>query len=213
MRFNPMVGTVLGLALAAALAGCGLGDELAGTAPTPTTPLVTVVVADISGSTLARRGAYVADAMTAIDATAELGGAVYLAAVDGRAIDDGWQLHDRRFATRLGGGNVRLVRAARRRQAERLRPRVQRLLRAHGQPGSDVLAMLSPVRQLLCRLPGVERRVLVISDGAVNAGGVNLARRPPMTRIARRDLIARLRRRGELVPDLRCSMARRCECG
>lgn len=201
---RPVPVVVAATLLSAWLVGCGLGDKLTGERPQNEPSLVTVIVADISGSTLARRDAYVADAMVATTTTAELGGAVYLTTVDGLSADDVWQIPGRRFATSIGGGNQALARAARRQQAERLRPRVTRLLHAHGQAGSDLLAILTNVRRLFCTVPGVERRVVLISDGAVNAGGVDLSRHPPLTRGARRRLIKRLRHRQEIPAELDC---------
>jgi len=186
------------------LAGCGFGQELTGGAPDSPPPLVTVVVLDISGSTLPRRDAYLSDAMTAITGTAELGGAVYVSTVDGLATDDSWQIADRRFTTSVGG-NQALARAARRRKAQRLRPRIARLLQGRGQGGSDLLAALGNVRRLLCTLAAVpERRVVIISDGAVNAGDVNLYRQPPRSDVARARLVDHLRGAGEIPPNLGC---------
>jgi len=186
------------------LAGCGVGDDLTGTSSASAPGPVTVVVADVSGSTLARRGAYVSDAMTAITATAELGGTVFLSTVDGLATDESWPIADRRFDTTIGGANKQLARAARRENARRLRPRVERLLHRRGRGGTDLLAMLTNVRRLLCTLPDKERRVVLITDGAIVAGGVNLYRSPPLTRAARTRLVTRLHGSDEIPPDLTC---------
>lgn len=186
------------------LAGCGVGGELTGAAPASAPGPVTVIVADVSGSTLARRSDYVSDAMTAIVATAELGGRVYLSTVDGLATDESWQIADRGFDTTIGGANQELARAARRVNAKRLRPRVERLVHRRGRGGTDLLAMLTNVRRLLCTLPDKERRVVLITDGAVVAGGVDLYRSPPLTRAARTRLITRLHGSDEIPPDLTC---------
>jgi len=188
------------------LAGCGVGGELTGAAPASAPGPVTVIVADVSGSTLARRSEYVSDAMTAIVATAELGGRVYLSTVDGLATDDSWLIADRGFDTTIGGANQELARAARRVNAKRLRPRVERLVHRRGRGGTDLLEMLTNVRRLLCTLPDKERRVVLITDGAVVAGGVNLYRSPPLTVAARTRLIARLHRSGEIPPNLTCDV-------
>ena len=186
------------------LAGCGQGGELTGSAAGSAPKRVTVITADISASTLGQRDRYVDDVMAAIVGTAELDGAVYVSTVDGLATNDVWQLPDRRFTSSIGGGNPTLARAARSHQAERLRPEVRRLLHGRGRGGSDLLAMLTNVRRLLCTLPDAERRVVIVSDGGVLAGGVNLYRQPPRTEFARRHLIGRLRRSGEIPPDLDC---------
>jgi len=190
--------------VAGLLAGCGFTESLTGSAPVHDPMLVTVVVGDISGSTFNQRDAYVDDAVTAITATAEQGGAVYVGTVDGLATDDGWPIADRRFSTSVGGGNKSLATAARAHQAERLRPQVNRLLHGRGQGGSDLLEMLVNVRRLLCTLPKAERRLVVISDGAVVAGGVDLYGKPPRTERARARLIRHLRRSGEIPADLGC---------
>jgi len=210
------IGTACAVCYVAALllAGCGVGGELTGAAPASAPGPVTVIVADVSGSTLARRSEYVSDAMTAIVATAELGGRVYLSTVDGLATDDSWLIADRGFDTTIGGANQELARAARRVNAKRrLRPRVERLVHRRGRGGTDLLEMLTNVRRLLCTLPDKERRVVLITDGAVVAGGVNLYRSPPLTAAARTRLIAHLHRSGEIPPNLTVASARWCGCG
>ena len=214
MRVFLMIITAVAVTVVAVpLVGCGPATAMTDSAAEHQPKLVTVVVADISGSTLGRRHAYLADAMTAVVATAELDGAVYVSTFDGLATDDVWQIPDRRFTTSIGGGNEVLARAARRQQAERLRPRVERLLHGRGQPGTDLLVMLTNVRRLLCTLPDADRRVVIISDGAIVAGDVNLYRQPPQTQHARRQLIAHLQRSGEIPPTWAAGRVRRCGCG
>lgn len=183
--------------------GCGLGDVPVGP-PSSTAEPVTVVMVDVSGSTRGRRDAYVVDAMAALTATAELDGSVYVGTVDGLAADEAWPIAGRTFSTSIGGGNEQLAAAARRKNAKRLRPQVQRLLYARGQGGTDLLAGLTNVQRLLCALPGSDRRLVLITDGAVVAGGVDLYRRPPLAARARADLVSRLLRDSELPRDLAC---------
>ena len=138
------------------------------------------------------------------DGTAEFDGAVYVSTVDGLATNDAWQSPTAGSLAASAAGTRRWrgpPEAMRRSDCVRS---VRRLLHGRGRGGSDLLAMLTNVRRLLCTLPDAERRVVIISDGGVVAGGVNLYRRPPRTEHARRHLIEHLQRSGEIPPDLDC---------
>lgn len=172
-------------------------------------PSYWVIEADTSGSTAAqarRGGAYEQEVMSALDQAARNQATVYGGAIDGNSVGDAsWQINGVSLRSSAGGGNARLAEAARVRSAGELRGKARQLLATHPTNGSDILGALQRVAQLGHSLPsGAHKMLVLLTDGALNLsrfGGYDVYTHPPDTPAARRRLIARFRREGEL-PEL-----------
>ena len=94
------------------------------------------------------------------------------------------------------------IRAELKQQAERLRPTDRRLMAVKGRGGSDLLGALQLAARLFRDYPDRPRNLVLLTDGAITADGVNLTRHAPAnTQRARARLIDRLRADGRL-PDI-----------
>jgi hypothetical protein len=197
-----VVATLLAcVALAVGASGCGAVDAVTGgAAPKGVAVYISV---DDSGSTAPERGIgglYEAAVMQAIVGTAREGdGRVYATPIDGNSVADAtWIISGKRFVSQIGG-NQQLGAAARAHAAENLRPTVRQLLHAAHRPATDILGGLQ--RVALSAAGSGRKRLVLITDGGVNIGTFDIYRTPPETARQRKQVIARLRRAGEL-PDL-----------
>lgn len=169
-------------------------------------PSYWVIEADTSGSTASqagRGGRYEEEVMAALGQAGRAQATVFAAAIDGNAIGDAaWQIDGVQLRSSAGGGNVRLAEAARVRRAAGLRSQVRRLLASRPTNGSDILGALQQVARLGHDLPaGTPKTLVLLTDGAINLGrlgGYDIYNEPPDTPAARRALIARFEREGEL---------------
>lgn len=197
-RKGPLASQAVGaLALAlvvAVLTGCGGGD-----------PSVVALIADVSPSAKAYRGPgglYEQAAVRTAEHAAIEERLLFAAPATGNSIAEGaWMIDGESFPTRAAGGNEKLARAERLQTARKLRPRLRELLATHGGPGSDLLGALANAARLFDNHPGVEHELVLLTDGGINVGGVDLYHDPPRTEAERRQLIRTLQRAGRL-PDL-----------
>jgi hypothetical protein len=193
-------------ATALSLSACGVVDAVTG-GPAPKGRELRLVI-DPSASTAGQRhpgGLYEQAALAAIRTAAEQNARVWLTTIDGNAAGDGtWLVAGKRFDVNVGG-NQQLAAAARARLAEReLGPVVLRALRTARRPGSDILGGLQRVAQSGACAVGA--RVVVLSDGGLNRGRVDVYRQPPRTSAERARVVRRLRHAGELPALSGCSV-------
>lgn len=207
-RLASVVAVTVAIALpAVTLTACSEQQLVAfATGKSPYHPNYWVIRADTSGSTApqtGRGGSYEAQIMAALAQAARQQATVFAAPIDGNAIGDAtWQIDGARLRSAAEGGNARLTEAARVRRAGGLRTQVRTLLGTRPTNGSDILGSLQQVAQLGRDLPAAApKTLLLLTDGAINLsrfGGYDIYTNPPDTPTARRELIARFRREGEL---------------
>jgi hypothetical protein len=190
--------TCVGLA---GVLGCGANDLATGGQAPRGVDLYLAV--DDTGSTAPERGVgglYETAVMQAIVGTAREGdGRVYATPIDGNSVADAtWIIDGRRFVSPISG-NQQLAAAARTHAAQQLRPTVRQLLHAAHRPATDILGGLQ--RVVLSASGSGRKRLVLITDGGVNIGTFDIYHNPPETARQRKQVIARLRRAGEL-PDL-----------
>jgi hypothetical protein len=201
------VAVIAAVVLAGGLEACS-GQQLVSLATGKVAyhPSYWVLEADTSGSTApqARRGgSYEGQMMAGLSQAAREQATVFATAVDGNAIGDAaWPIDRVQLRSSSGGGNAHLAEVGRVRKAEGLRRRVQALLSTRPTNGSDILGALQQVAQLGHDLPsGAPKTLVLLTDGAINLsryGGYDAYDEPPETPLARRALIARFQREGEL---------------
>jgi hypothetical protein len=201
-----LVAIAAALALPVGFGACGAINAVTG-GPAPKGRELRLVI-DPSASTAGQRqpgGLYEQAALAAIRTAAEQNARVWLTTIDGNApADSTWLVAGKRFDVNLGG-NQQLAAAARARLAQReLGPVVLRALRTARRPGSDVLGGLARVQQAGACADGA--RVVVLSDGGLNRGGIDVYRQPPRTPAERARVVRRLRHAGELPALSGCSV-------
>ena len=179
-----------------ALTGCGGG-------PNASERPLTVLFIDISQSTENARnrgGLYEQWANKATKQTALAQGTLYAAWADANTVATSiWEIDGHRFKPATSGSS-QIIDGELRKQADDLAQQLSALVSSRSSRGSDLLGALQMASQLFGNYPQRPRSLILLTDGAVNVGGVNL-RAPPKNAVVIKHIIARLRKRGEL-PDL-----------
>lgn len=208
-RRTKLIGVaVVGAALL--LSGCA-GDSNGGAADTHGQACtsfsakrpVTVLIVDVSGSTKAlrtRNGQFEKDWNMAACYTAMNQGSLWATTADSQTVADSlWRVH-KDFTPTITDNDL-LGAAEVRRQAEGLAPQANQIIGSTKPSRSDLLGALQVAARLLRDYPNRPRDLVFLTDGGINATGVNLGFDPPRTNDGRTKVINRLRAAGQL-PDL-----------
>jgi hypothetical protein len=198
------------------LAGCGglAGNSPAGgggdtAAPNACTSFskkrpVTVLIVDVSGSTKALRapgGQFENDWRMAACYTAMNQGSLWATTADSQTVADSlWMVNGKHFTPTITD-NPLLAAAEVRKQAEALAPQARNIVGSTKHSQSDLLGALQVAARLFRSYPDQPRELVFLTDGGINAGGVNLGFDPPRTDAGRSKVIGRLQAAGQ-VPDL-----------
>lgn len=181
----------------AAVAGCTIQME-----NETANPPVIALVTDSSGSTRDLRqpgGLFEQAWLQAATATAERQGILWAGVADGNAVaNNRWFVPGKQFKTDLPMDGP-LGPAALRRQAALLRPTGRRIMEWRGTAGSDLLGALRNAGRLFGNYRDRPRLLILLTDGGVNVGGIDIYREPPETDADTNRLIQRLKRKNQLA--------------
>jgi hypothetical protein len=206
--------TIAAVATAAALllAGCGGGDIGGGGAggggqvgksctPFSKKRPVTVLIVDVSGSTKALRapgGQFENDWKMAACYTAMNQGSLFATTADSQTVADSLWLVKQDFTPTITDNDL-LGAAELGRQAKKLDATASEIVGSTKHSQSDLLGALQVASRLFRDYPDRPRELVFLTDGGINAGGVNLGFDPPRSDAGRSKVISRLQTTGQLA--------------
>jgi hypothetical protein len=162
---------------------------------------VTVLIVDVSGSTKALRapgGQFESDWKMAACYTAMNQGSLWATTADSQTVADSLWLVHKDFTPSITDNNL-LGAAEVGKQAKSLDPKATEIVGSTKHSQSDLLGALQVASRLFRDYPNRPRELVFLTDGGINAGGVNLGFDPPRTDAGRSKVIGRLQASGQLA--------------
>lgn len=191
-----------------ALAGCGGGASKSTVSPTEgkpnTTGPIVALIADISGSTEELRelgGDFEKGWMATATATALARGSLWSTVADGETLSSStWLINGKGFTPSVEGNDL-LGDGEMKKKAVELLPEARKQLSMQGAEGSDLLGALQAASRLFSDYPDRQRALVLLTDGAINKGGVRTSSTALRTDAGRAEALKDLKSQG-LIADL-----------
>ena len=204
-RFRRFSAVAAAISAAVLISACGGGDSTetstgGNSGPNDSGPVV-AVISDVSVSTKPERvqgGTYEQGWMDTARATAAARGSLWASAADGQTLaNSSWLVNGYGFKDPQVGSDL-LKDAALKKQADELQPKAREILSVN-RNGSDLLGALFAASRLYADYPDRDRALVLLTDGGITTGGINIAKNLPTTDAERTQAIQRLKKNGQLA--------------
>lgn len=185
------------------LAGCGGSSTKPAVSPTegkpnPTGPIVALIT-DISGSTEELRhpgGDFEKGWLATATATALARGSLWATVADGETLSSStWLINGKGFTPSVEGNDL-LGDGEMKKKAKELLPEARKELSMEGAEGSDLLGALQAAARLFADYPDRQRALVLLTDGAINKGGIRTSSTALRTEAGREKAINDLKQQG-----------------